>query len=120
MLSVQSGSAESIMAGSEVPYPGAAYVGSSGVPSKSISYRSVGVSINAAIKESDGSPRLDLNLEVSDVVPPQKESDAPAFRKVVLKCRALLSLGKPTIVGVMEDPASRHRFQVDVTAIKLK
>jgi hypothetical protein len=31
-----------------------------------------------------------------------------------------LTPGKPTTVSIVEDPASRHRFQVDVTATKLK
>jgi hypothetical protein len=120
ILSVQSGIAESIVAGSEVPYPSQAFSTSGSAPSKNFNYRSVGVSINAGLREADDGAKLDLKLEVSDAVPPQKDSDAPAFRKVVLNCRALLPLGKPTTVGVVEDPASRHRFQVDVTATKLK
>jgi hypothetical protein len=62
---------------------------------------------------------MDLLLEISDAIPPQR-SDAPAFRKVQLKSRALLPAGKPATVAVIEDPGSRHRFQVDVTATKLK
>jgi hypothetical protein len=119
-LSVQSGIGESIIAGSEVPYPSSSYSPAGSAPVKNISYRSVGVSIHASMKESDDSPRLDLALEVSDALPPERGSDSPAFRKVVLNCRSLLPLGKPTTVGVVEDPASRHRFQVDVTATKLK
>jgi|WetSurMetagenome_2_1015567.scaffolds.fasta_scaffold567605_2 hypothetical protein len=119
-LLVQSGVAESIVAGSEVPYPSSTYSSTASAPVKNISYRSVGVSINAGMIETDDSPRLDLLVEVSDAVPPAKDSDSPVFRKVQLHCRALLPLGKPTTVGVVEDPASRHRFQVDVTATKLK
>ena len=70
--------------------------------------------------DTGSSPSLDLLLEVSDAVPPEKGSDSPAFRKVQLNCGALLPLGKPTTVGVIEDPNSRHKFQVDVTATKLK
>lgn len=117
-LSVQSGIGGSIMAGSEVPYPSLSTTGPT--PVKSISYRNVGVSINCSVKEAEDGPRLDLMLEVSDAVPPQKESDAPAFRKVQLNSKALLPAGKPTTVAVIEDPGSRHKFQVDVTATKLK
>jgi hypothetical protein len=118
-LSVQSGVAESLLAGSEVPYPSSAYTTGSGT-TKSTSYRNIGVSIGCTVKELNDSPRLDLKLEVSDSLPPGKDTDAPAFRKIVLNCRSLLALGKPTTVGVVEDPGSRHRFQVDVTATKLK
>jgi hypothetical protein len=120
MLFVQSGVAENIIAGSEVPYPSAVYSTAGPGSSKSISYRKVGVSIWGTMKETDDSPRLDLKLEESDSLPPQKDSDAPAFRNIVLNCRALLPLGKTTTVGVVEDPGSRRRFQVDVTATKLK
>jgi hypothetical protein len=71
------------------------------------------------VEETDDSPKLDLKLEVSDAVPPAKDSDSPAFRKVSISSRALLPLGRPTTVGVVEDPASRRRFQVDVKATKL-
>src|SRR5271157_1838759 len=114
------GVGESITAGSEVPYPSQVFSSTGSGPLKNINYRNVGVSIYASMKESDDSPRLDLKLEVSDAVPPEKGSDSPAFRKVVLNCRALLPLGKPTTVGVIEDAGSRHKFQVDVTATKLK
>jgi hypothetical protein len=118
-LSVQSGVYENMLAGSEVPYPSSAYTSGSGT-TKSISYRNIGVSLGCTVKEVEDSLRLDLKLEVSDSLPPGKDTDAPAFRKIVLNCRSLLVLGKPTTVGVVEDPGSRHRFQVDVTATKLK
>ena len=119
-LSVQSGVAEDMMAGDQVPYPSSVYSGAASTPVKSISYRSVGVSIACTVKEGDDSPRLDLKLEISDALPPAKDSDSPVFRKVSLSSRALLPLGKPTTVGMVEDPGSRHRYQVDVTATKLK
>jgi hypothetical protein len=119
-LSVQSGVAESLQAGSEVPYPSGSYSTAAGGSTKNISYRTIGVSIGCTVKEADDNPRLDLKLEVSDSLPPAKDSDAPIFRKIVLNCRSLLPLGKSTIVGTAEDPGSRHRFQVDVIATKLK
>jgi hypothetical protein len=118
-LSVQSGVYENLMAGSEVPYPSSAYTSGSS-STKNLSYRNIGVSIGCTVKELNDSPRLDLKLEISDSLPPAKDSDAPVFRKIVLNCRSLLVLGKPTTVGVVEDPGSRHRFQVEATATKLK
>jgi hypothetical protein len=111
---VQSGILENVVAGSEVPYPGS---------SSSINYRNVGVSISCSIKDAGDGPKLDLRLEISDAHPPAKDSTMPAvpvFRKVQINSRASLLLGKPTTVSITEDPGSRHRFQVDVTATKLK
>jgi hypothetical protein len=113
-LWVQSGIRQNVVAGSEVPYP------SGSGTTKSISYRSVGVSIFCIVKDVADNPKLDLTLEISDAIPPAKDSDAIAFRKVSINSTASLSLGKPTTVSITEDPSSRHRFQVDVTATKLK
>jgi hypothetical protein len=118
-LWVQSGVYENMTVGSEVPYPGSAY-STGGGTTKSIQYRSIGVSIGCTLKEGNDSPQLDLKLNISDALPPEKDSDTPAFRKITLDSRALLTLGKPTTVSIVEDPGSRHRYQVDVTATKLK
>jgi len=119
-LWVQSGVDENMSAGSEVPYPSSSYQTSGAAPAKSINYRSVGVSILCHIKEGDDGPIIDMRINISDALPPEKGSDAPAFRNVTLNSRTVLSLGKPTTVGIVEDPGSRHRYQVDVTATKLK
>jgi hypothetical protein len=116
---VKSGTGESTTAGSEVPYPGSSYSKEGTGTTKSIQYRSVGVSIFCDVKEGSGGPQLDLKLNISDALPPAKDLDAPVFRKVSLESKALLILGKPVTVGIVEDPASRHRYQVDVTATKL-
>jgi len=121
-LWVQSGVFQNMTAGSEVPYPAAVFSTTGSGPTKSINYRSVGVSIECTIstKEGDDSPRLVLTLNISDALPPEKGTDSPAFRKVTLNARAMLNLGKSTMIGSVEDPGSRHRFLVDVTATKLK
>jgi hypothetical protein len=111
---LQSGISENLMAGSEVPYPNS---------NSSISYRSVGISITCTVKDAGDSPKLAFRLEISDAVPPAKDSTMPAvpvFRKVQINNKTSLSLGKPATVSITEDPGSRHRFQVDVTATKLK
>jgi hypothetical protein len=119
-LWVQSGAPESMNAGSEVPYSAGTFSTLSAGSTKNIAYRSVGVSIECMVKEGTDSPQLDLKLNISDALPPEKYSDTPAFRKVTLNSKALLTLGKPTTVSIVEDPGSRHRYQVDVTATRLK
>lgn len=108
---VQSGNGETIAAGSEVPYKGAA---------NNIAYRSIGVSIMCTLKEANDRPQLELRLNVSDALPPEEEFGTPVFRNITLNSKALLALGKPTTVGIVEDPGSRHRYEVNVTATKLK
>jgi hypothetical protein len=109
-LWVQSGIFERMNAGSEVPY-------STG---SDIKYKSVGVSIGCRIREDSHSPQLELQMTISDALPPEKDSGKTAFRNVTLSSKALLSLNEPTTVSIVDDPASGHRFQVDVTATKLE
>jgi hypothetical protein len=120
-LWLQSGKFERMTAGSEVPYTSATY-NPSGTQTKS--YRSIGVSLSATIDERDGDPWLELQANVSDVAPTDKgiQSDAstPVFRSITINAKAPLSLGKATTVGSVEDPTSKHRFQVEATATKLK
>ena len=118
---LQSGKPEKMTAGSQVPYSGPVYSTTTG-QTKSVQYRSVGVSLMSAINEIDGSPWLDLQLDVSDVAPPEKGADpsTPVFRSININSKAVLTLGKPVTVGSVEDPTSKRRFQVDATATKLK
>jgi hypothetical protein len=113
-LWVQTGHTERMTAGSEVPY-------STG--QGSTAYRKTGVSINCTLQETDGNPWLSLSLDVSGVAPAEKgvELSPPVvFRSTSLSAEALLTLGKPTTVSSADDPATRRRLMVDVTAIKLK
>lgn len=117
---VQSGTAETTTAGSEIPYTSASYSSKEGTgTTKSIGYRSVGVSITCLVKESGAGPHLDLKLNISEALPPPQDLTASVYRKISLESKALLTPGKPTSVGIVEDPANRHRLQVEVTATKL-
>lgn len=109
---IQSGDQGNMSAGSEVPYPSAVTNG--------VNYRSIGVTIICILKERNDRPQLELRLNISDALPPEKDSDMPAFRKISLDSKTLLVLNKPTTVGIVEDPGSRHRYQVDVTATRLE
>ena len=120
ILLAQSGVSAKLTAGSEVPYAAGSFSTANSGTTKNIQYRSVGISIYCTVKEGNDGPQLEFGLNISDALPPEKDSDTPSFRNVTINSRALLALGKPTTVSVVEDPGSRHRFQVDVTATKLK
>jgi hypothetical protein len=119
-LWVQAGVPATMTAGSEVPYSSGSYSTVGSGTAKNIQYRNVGISIECVVKEGNENPQLDLRLNISDALPPEKDPDTPVIRKVSVNSKALLVLGKPTTVSIVEDPGSRHRFRVDVTATKLK
>jgi len=118
-LWVQSGVTENMTAGSEVPYYSGSFTKTDSGTTKNVSYRSIGVSIYCTVNEGDEGPRLDLRLDISDAPPPEKETDSPVFRKININSMALLVPDKQTRVGMVEDPGSRHRFLVDVTATRI-
>ncbi|HTY64381.1 MAG TPA: hypothetical protein VMG30_19175 [Acidobacteriota bacterium] len=113
ILLLQMGHSAKMTAGSQVPYPAS---------SSSMNYRSVGVSISCSLQETDGNPWLSLNIDISGLAPPEKAGDQypPIFRSTNISAEAMLALGKATMVGSVDDPATKHRLQVDVTATKLK
>jgi hypothetical protein len=112
-LWVRAGHAEGMTAGSEVPY-------STSQGSKN--YRNTGISINCTLQETDGSPWLSLSLNISSIAPVEKGVDpsSPIFRSTSFGAETLLTLGKSTTVSSADDPATKRRLLVDVTATKLK
>jgi hypothetical protein len=118
-LWVQSGIPGKMIAGSEVPYPSDAFSSAGSGATKNISYRSIGISIDCMMTEVNDNPQLNVNLNISDTLPSEKDSDPPVFRKTTLNSNLRITLGKTMTVGIIEDHVSRQQFQVDVTATKL-
>ncbi len=112
-LLVRAGQAAKMTAGSQVPYP---------TSSANMAYRNIGVSIGCVLQEIDGNPWLSLNVDISGLAASEKAGDTypPIFRSTNINADALLTLGKAMVVGSVDDPATKHRLQVEVTATKLK
>jgi len=112
-LWLQAGEMERIQSSSSATY---------GIGDKKTVKNNIGVSFLCTVKETDSSPWLDLQLQISDFIPPEKAEGGtyPVDRGIDIHSKAPLSLGKSVTVSSVEDPVSRHRFQVDVIATKLK
>jgi hypothetical protein len=66
---------------------------------------------------------LNVKSDVSSVVPPESgrgESSTPPVRQVKIEASTIAALGKATVVGVIDDPNSKHQYQLEVTVTKLK
>jgi len=57
---------------------------------------------------------LDSTFEMSSA------EDGPAIRKLAVRGNAVVTPGKPALVASAEDPTSHKRFEVTVTATKLR
>jgi len=110
----------SVRAGSQVP------VVSGGTADKptSVSYTNTGINISCYIKEIDNAPVLTMDGSISSLVPAEKSQDTkpipPAFMTININAVVSLSPGKAMTISSVDDPGSKHRFQLDVTATKLK
>jgi hypothetical protein len=86
-------------------------------------YLDVGTNIWCRIGErSDGIP-LSVRAELSNFAIPDQgsgPSPRPAIRQLQIHASTVAVLGKPMIVGSVDDPNSKRQFQLEVTVTKLR
>ena len=86
------------------------------------SYADVG--FNADVRADDmgnGAVQLRLKADLSSVpVDATSTSAMPTIRQMRVEEAVLIPVGRPTVVFSGEDPASRHQFQLEVTAVPQK
>jgi hypothetical protein len=106
---------------------GARYPVATGTAEKStqFQYVDIGVSIDCRIVERGQYLELNAVIESSDIegadahsVPNPLIGQNPVIGQMKSDIRSLIRPGTPTMVSSMEDPASKRRFQLDVTATK--
>jgi len=84
-------------------------------------YFDIGMNIDCSVQELDGSVLLSSTIEASSLAPQRDEQTRqPVIRQMRFEVRTVLSPGKPTMISSMDDPTSKERFQVEVTATKIK
>lgn len=86
-------------------------------------YIDVGTNISAELRERDNGLTLEVRAEMSSfAVPEQAErvNSMPVLRQMQINASTVLSPGRPTVVGSVDDPNSKRQFQLEVTATKLK
>lgn len=117
MMLVQDDTPAKVRVGSRVPY---ATVG------PQFQYQDVGMNIDCLLRERENYVLLRSTLEWSSVVPPARSEQTgeaamhPVFRQVSCSVSSELLPGKPTIVSVMDDVASKSRYEIEVTATRVK
>ena len=86
-------------------------------------YIDVGTSIWSRIEDRNGAIDLSVRAEISNFANPEQShgGDArPVLRQLKISAGTLALLGKPTLVGSVDDPNSKRQFQLEVTATKLR
>lgn len=86
-------------------------------------YLDIGVNIDCRVVERSGYLELNAVIDSSSISWPEGAEahgvpGQPFVSQMRSEIRSLIRPGVPTMISSMEDPASKRRFQVDVTATK--
>ena len=79
----------------------------------------VDVGVNFDLRAYDGSDGLELEVtsEISSAGTTTANT-APPIRQVKVRSAVMAATGKPTMVFIADDPASQHRFELEVTPVR--
>jgi 3D (Asp-Asp-Asp) domain-containing protein len=85
-------------------------------------YLDVGTSIWCKIGERANGLPISVRAEISNFAMPDQQGQQvrPVLRQLSIKASTVAQLGKPMVVGSVDDPNSKRQFQLEVTVTKLK
>lgn len=86
-------------------------------------YLDVGTSIFSRLEDHTGQIDLNVRAEISNFAIPdqsQGRDSRPVIRQFKINGGTLATIGKPTVIGSVDDPNSKRQFQLEVTVTKLK
>jgi hypothetical protein len=63
-----------------------------------------------------------VRAEISNFAMPEQQAQQtrPVLRQLSIRASTVAQLGKPMIVGSVDDPNSKRQFQLEVTVTKLR
>jgi len=85
-------------------------------------YIDVGTNIWSRMVERGDSLQLEVRAELSNFANTEQESRTtmPLLRQLHISASTVATIGKPTVVGIVDDPNSKRQFVLSVTVTKLK
>jgi hypothetical protein len=85
-------------------------------------YIDVGTNIWCRLEERSNGLSIAVRAEISNFAMPDQtaEQTRPIIRQLSIKASTVAQLGKPMVVGSVDDPNSKRTFQLEVTVTKLK
>ncbi len=123
-MNLTAGDANEIKIGTRVPVASTSTSTSSEPAQVQYQYIDVGTNIWAQLREHGDEWALIVRSDVSNV---DTSNDShytdralPIIRQIKISGSTLLVVGKPILIGSMDDPTSKRQFQLEVTATKLK
>jgi hypothetical protein len=85
-------------------------------------YIDVGTSIWSRMTERGDGVQLEVRAEISNFANPEQEtrSSMPLLRQLRINASTVAVPGKPTVVGIVDDPNSKRQFELEVTVTKIR
>jgi hypothetical protein len=86
-------------------------------------YLDVGTNIDAHIFERLNSLSLEVRVDISSFAVPDeatRRGGQPLIRQMSISGATIVVPDKPVIIGSVDDPNSKHQFQLEVTVTKLR
>jgi len=85
-------------------------------------YLDVGTNIYGRMRPLGDGLQLDARAEVSNFADSaqQNRSSMPLLRQLWIGGSTLVVLGKPMVIGAVDDPNSKRQFQLEVTVTRLR
>jgi hypothetical protein len=85
-------------------------------------YLDVGTSIWCRLGERASGLPINVRAEISNFATPDQQAPQarPVLRQLSIKASTVAQLGKPMVVGSVDDPNSKRQFQLEVMVTKLK
>ena len=110
--------------GNRVPIATGSIVPGTSAAATQFQYLDVGFNVDTTISERDGKLDLDIDSDLSGMVPPDPSAPTvgnnPILRQVRQSVRTTVVEGKPTIVTSMDDVSSKKTVQLEVTVTRIK
>ncbi len=113
-LLVRNGTRATSRTGTRVP------ISVGGEDAKSIQYVDVGANLDFKLDEVGGEVKLSANLELSDAGNAADGVSAPAIRQVRYRVETLIPAGQKTVIGRLDEPEGKTRYEVEVNPVKVE
>ena len=113
MMMAEDNSFARIRVGNKVPYQ---------VADKQYQYNNIGMNIDCRPHEQQEGVSLDVTVDFSSVAPPSETAPSynPVFRSNRSEVQTVVPFGKPILVTSLDDVESNRRYEIEVTATKVK
>lgn len=123
-MNLTEGESDEIKIGTRVPVTSGSVGEHNNLVTTQFQYLDVGTRIAARLEPSGGEIKLHVNSDISNIDTTAGDQRlgpvaAPIIRQIKIEGSTLLVVGKPILVGSVDDPNSKRQFQLEVTVTKL-